>query len=90
MKQDYEIKFQQFLNENQHLEFPFEELKRVLMDYEGEEEKEEMDEENEGIIEKYLKALKFDLEKDMAEYNSWEIEDFVEDFENYKTNKLSL
>jgi hypothetical protein len=80
MKQDYEIKFQQFLNENQHLEFPFEELKRVLMDYDG----------NEGIIEKYLEALKFDLEKDMAEYNSWKIEDFVEDFENYKADKTSL
>jgi hypothetical protein len=80
MKQDYEIKFKQFLNENQHLEFPFEELKRVLMDYDG----------NEGIIEKYLEALKFDLEKDMAEYNSWKIEDFVEDFENYKADKTSL
>jgi hypothetical protein len=80
MKQDYEIKFQQFLNENQHLEFPFEELKRVLMDYDG----------NEGIIEKYLEALKFDLEKNMAEYNSWKIEDFVEDFENYKADKTSL
>jgi hypothetical protein len=80
MKQDYEIKFQQFLNENQHLEFPFEELKQVLMDYDG----------NEGIIEKYLEALKFDLEKDMAEYNSWKIEDFVEDFENYKADKTSL
>jgi hypothetical protein len=80
MKQDYEIKFQQFLNENQHLEFPFEELKQVLMDYDG----------NEGIIEKYLESLKFDLEKDMAEYNSWKIEDFVEDFENYKADKTSL
>jgi hypothetical protein len=80
MKQDYEIKFKQFLNENQHLEFPFEELKQVLMDYDG----------NEGIIEKYLEALKFDLEKDMAEYNSWKIEDFVEDFENYKADKTSL
>jgi hypothetical protein len=80
MKQDYEIKFKQFLNENQHLEFPFEELKQVLMDYDG----------NEGIIEKYLESLKFDLEKDMAEYNSWKIEDFVEDFENYKADKTSL
>jgi hypothetical protein len=80
MKQDYEIKFKQFLNENQHLEFPFEELKQVLMDYDG----------NEGIIEKYLEALKFDLEKNMAEYNSWKIEDFVEDFENYKADKTSL
>jgi hypothetical protein len=80
MKQDYEIKFKQFLNENQHLEFPFEELKQVLMDYDG----------NEDIIEKYLESLKFDLEKDMAEYNSWKIEDFVEDFENYKADKTSL
>jgi hypothetical protein len=80
MKQDYEIKFKQFLNENQHLEFPFEELKQVLMDYDG----------NEDIIEKYLESLKFDLEKDMAEYNSWKIEDFVEDFENYKADKMSL
>jgi hypothetical protein len=50
------------------------------MDYDG----------NEDIIEKYLESLKFDLEKDMAEYNSWKIEDFVEDFENYKADKMSL
>ena len=50
------------------------------MDYDG----------NEMIVEKYLESLKFDLSKNMEEYSSWEIEDFIEDFENYKADKTSL
>lgn len=82
MKQDYEVKFQQFLSENEEETsiLPFEELKRILMDYDG----------NEMIVEKYLESLKFDLSKNMEEYSSWEIEDFIEDFENYKADKTSL
>ena len=78
MTETYLTKFKQFINENQHIEFPFEELKVLLIDNGGDEE----------MVKTYLDSLKRDMESNMADYFDFTTDDFIEDFENYVGDKM--
>ena len=80
MTETYLTKFKQFINENQHIEFPFEELKVLLIDSGGDEE----------MVKTYLDSLKRDMESNMADYFDFTTDDFIEDFENYVGDKMGL
>jgi hypothetical protein len=79
MTETYLTKFRQFINENQHMVFPFEELRDLLKDTGG----------DENTIESYIESLKTDMESNMAGYFDFTTDDFIEDFENYVGDKMS-
>lgn len=78
MTETYQSKWNQFLNEEKHFEFPFEELKVLLMDNGGDEE----------IVKTYMDSLKRDMESNMDDYLDFTTDDFIEDFENYVADKM--
>ncbi len=78
MTETYQSKWNQFLNEEKQFEFPFEELKVLLMDNGGDEE----------IVRTYMDSLKRDMESNMADYLDFTTDDFIEDFENYVADKM--
>jgi hypothetical protein len=78
MTETYQSKWNQFLNEEKSLEFPFEELKVLLMDNGGDEE----------IVRTYIDSLKRDMESNMDNYFDFTTDDFIEDFENYVGDKM--
>ena len=65
MTETYQSKWNQFLNEEKHFEFPFEELKALLMDNGGDEE----------IVRTYMDSLKRDMEEKRRD-----VKDKVEEF----------
>jgi hypothetical protein len=78
MTETYLTKFKQFINENQHMEFPFEELKVLLMDEGGDED----------MVKTYINSLKMDMKSNMADYFDFTTDDFIEDFQNYVGDKM--
>jgi hypothetical protein len=78
MTETYQSKWNQFLNEEKQFEFPFEELKVLLMDNGGDEE----------IVRTYMDSLKRDMESNMDDYLDFTTDDFIEDFENYVADKM--
>jgi hypothetical protein len=79
MAETYQSKWKQFITESQqHLEFPYDELKNLLTDKGGEE----------NAVEAYIESLKMDMDDNMAEYATFTTDDFIEDFENYVADKM--
>ena len=82
MEQGYESKWAKFLNEAQNMDFSV--IKRFIQDDTKRGDKED------PALDAYIDSLKRDFEAGgdrRAAYDDYEMDDYVEDFENYEAEK---
>ena len=82
MEQGYESKWAKFLNEAQEMDFSV--IKRFIQDDTKRGDKED------PALDAYIDSLKRDFEAGDARksaYDDYEMDDYVEDFENYEADK---
>ena len=83
LEEGYEAKWAQFLNESKDVDF------NVIRDYIKYELK--RGDEDDVALDAYIESLKRNFQADnarRAEYNDYEMDDYVEDFENYSLDKM--
>ena len=82
MEQGYESKWAKFLNESQEMDFSV--IKKFIQDDLKRGDKED------PALDAYIDSLKRDFEAGDARrsaYDDYEMDDYVEDFENYEADK---